>query len=123
MKNSKKQIKYKKINKEITKKLINILIKKFNYIFKKYIININYIYLSNDFSYIKIYINFIYEKNYNKIFNIINTLQKNEYFIKKLIIKETNLKYIPKIYFKKDNFYTKKNYLFNLLNKINNEIK
>ncbi len=112
------KIKFNKINKEIQKNIINILINKFNYIFKKNILYINHIYLNKNFSFIKIYINFYNYKNYIINKKIIYILQKSEKYIKNNIIKKTYFKYLPKIYFKIDNFYKKKKRLFNLLKKI-----
>ncbi len=120
----KNNIKYNKISTVIKKKIIQIIIKKYNPIIgKKNILNINHIKITKNFSYIYIYIIFI-NKNKNIIIdNIINFLQKSEKYILYKIKKKINIKLIPKILFKYDNFNTKKNKILkkiNLAKKISN---
>ncbi len=107
-----------KKNKIIKKYIINLINKKFNYIFKTNLISINYINICKNSSIIKIYIN-NYNENNNNNKKIINILQKNNLYIINKLIKKINFKNIPKIYFKIDKFYNKNKKLFYFLNKIN----
>ncbi len=118
-----KIVKYNKIYKEILKNIINIIMKKYNYLFKKYILNIDFMYINKNFSKLYIYTNinnnYFNNKKLNYQKNIIKILNNSKNYIKKLLYKKTFLNKIPKIYFKIDNFYNKNKKLFNILNKIN----
>ncbi len=118
--------KHKKINKEIQKKITQIIFEKFFHILgKKNIINISKIFLSKNLSFINVYINFIFNINKKNINKKLKILQKSEKKIKNILKKKTLFKFIPKIYFKYDNFYIKQNNFYNLIKKINknNKIK
>ncbi len=111
-----KLIKNRKIIKEIKKNIIKIIINKFNHILgKKNIINITYLNLSKNFAFVDIYINFINSQNNQFNINKIKILQKYEFYIRTLLKKNIYIKYIPKIYFKYDEFYTKKKNIFKYL--------
>ncbi len=115
----KKKIKLHKKIKKIKKKIIQIVLNKYNYtIGKKNILNINYIKITKNFSYIYIYINFINKKKQN-IKKTIKYLQKWDKYIKK----KTNIKLPSKILFKYDKFNIKTSKLLKkieLANKISN---
>ncbi len=114
----KKNIKFNKIINEIKKNIIKIILNKYkNIYYKKYIMSISYLYIPKDISYIHIYVNFININNENKIKKNINILQKNSKYISNILKKKINIKYIPKIHFKYDNFIKKVNNLFNKINK------
>ncbi len=110
------------INKKIKiiqKHIINIINKKFNYIFKINLISINYINIYKNMSKIIIYINI--NKNKKKSKKILNILKTYNVYIKNKLIKKINFKNIPKIYFEIDKFYSNNKKLFNILNKMKNK--
>ncbi len=115
-----KILKKKKFLKEIKKKIINIILTKYNHIIgKKNIIDITYINISKNFNKIYIYINFINQKKKKIIKKNIFILQNSEINIIKILKKKMYLKYIPKIYFIYDKFNKKKNHLLNKIEKAN----
>ncbi len=121
------KIKNNKIKKKIRKKIIQIIIQKYNPIIgKKNILNINHIEITKNFSYIYIYINFINQKKYTIINSIIKYLQKSEKYIIHILKKNIYIKSISKIIFKYDNFNKKKNKILkkiDLAKKISNYFK
>ncbi len=114
-----KLIKYRKTIKEIQKKLINIIqYKIFLPQHKKYFFYITHINISKDYTQINIYLTFHNIKKQNDIQKYINIIQQKNYLITKKLIQETNLKYIPKIYFLYDHEYNKIQNLFKLIQNI-----
>ncbi len=117
--NMNKFIKYRKTLKEIQKKLINILQYKIHLPqHKKYFFYITHIEISKNYTHVNIYLTFHNIKNKDDIQQYINIIKKKTYIITKKLIQETNLKYIPKIYFLYDQQYNQIQNLFKLIQNI-----
>ncbi len=118
----KKIIKYNKTSKEIQKKITEIIYKNFNYINNKNnLLSINNIKISKNLKYIYIYIYIINLKKKKKIKNIINFFEKKKIYIKNILKKTINFKFISNIYFKFDNFIEKEKKIDYLIKKANNK--
>ncbi len=119
----KKIRKYNKTSREIQKKITEIIYKKFSYINNKNnLLSINNINISKNLKYIYIYIYIICLKKKKKYKNIVNFLKKKKTYIKNILKKKINFKFISDIYFKFDNFIKKEKKINYLIKKANNKI-
>ncbi|MFI4819139.1 MAG: 30S ribosome-binding factor RbfA [Enterobacterales bacterium] len=110
----KKNIRIKKISKEIKKQISIILIKKIKDPRIK-LTTISDIYISKDLSYVNIFITFLNKNNYIECEKNITVIQNASNFFRKMLKKNIYLRLIPKIKFTYD-FSIIKN--INLCNKI-----
>ncbi|MFI4847444.1 MAG: 30S ribosome-binding factor RbfA [Candidatus Makana argininalis] len=115
----KKNIRIKKISKEIKKKISIILIKKIKDPRIK-LANISNIYISKDLSYLNIFITFLNNNNYIECKKNIIIMQNASNFFRKMLKKDMYLRVIPKIKFIYDFKAIKNINLYNKIKKIFN---
>ncbi|MFI4853163.1 MAG: 30S ribosome-binding factor RbfA [Candidatus Makana argininalis] len=114
---NKKNIRIKKITKEIKKNISIILIKNIKDPRIKSA-TISNIYISNDFSYLNIFITFLNNNNYYECKKKIFIMQNAANFFSKILKKNMYLRLIPKIKFIYDHTIIKNINLYNKITKI-----
>ncbi|MGK2896861.1 MAG: 30S ribosome-binding factor RbfA [Candidatus Makana argininalis] len=113
----KKNIRIKKISKEIKKNIYNILIKKIKDPRIKSA-TISNIYISKDLSYLNIFVIFLNNNNHIECKKNIIVMQNASNFFRKILKKNMYLRLIPKIKFIYDNTFIKNINLYNKIKKL-----